>query len=195
MKKRLVGVFSDQPQSGKSTFTEILIDACRQNDIDTLQICFATPVKETLLTLLKQLGEPNPVAYLWDNKKDVVIPTVGITGGQLMSTFATDYMRAINPDIWLNVTKREYTNLKNFNGLVIIDDLRFSNEWTWIDDQISWIVKIDRPDLSHTRSEMSEGQLKGFGYNYIVHNNCEKEKFLEQCKLIARDIVGCFLFS
>lgn len=177
----IIGLYSDNPQSGKTTVAEILMSTLPNASVKH----FATPVKKTLLTLLTQLHVDNPHDYLLGDKKADIIPELGVTGGYLMSTFATDYMRSINPDVWLNAL----VVLDDPDALTIIDDLRFPNEFQWISTN-GVTIKIVRNAPNHDRSPLSEGQLSRYYFTYVIDNNGTLDDLIRQVYLIAQDILN-----
>lgn len=156
----IVGLYSTVPQSGKSTVAREFILAGYE------KLSLASPVKEALHLLLVQYGILDASDYLWDEKKDQIIPGVGVTGGYLMSTFATDYMRrVINEDFWLDILLRKTHPNKNY----IVDDMRFPNEYEAFDVRI----KVVRPNAEgrHGRSAASEGQLDSLDFDHYLYND------------------------
>ena len=186
---KIIAVYSDQPQSGKSTFMGF------DSNLPTVQVSFAAPVKQTLSGFLYELNikMDRQLDYLYGDKKAEIIPELGVTAGYLMSTFATEYMRqTINPDVWLNIAKKKAEGLNDaFQGNVIItiDDLRFPNEWEWIKSEGGVIVKIIRNGLKHDRSLNSEGQLKEYNPDFRIFNNGTLDEYKDDCEDVIERIL------
>jgi hypothetical protein len=173
----LVGIYSSQPQSGKSTVKAVFTEH------GFIEESFATPVKESLLVVLRSLRVIEPKRYLWGDWKHKVIPGLGVTGGYLMSTYATDYMRnSINKDVWRNALESRLKFGKSF----VVDDLRFPNEYIIFDYTIR-VIREDAP--GHDRSDTSEGQLDDFSFDYIILNNGTTEDLKQQASLCLWDIL------
>ena len=163
----LVGICADVPQSGKTSAAKTFIQAGWQH------LSFGEPVKLTLACFLQAIGAKGQIAdYLWGAKKGSIIPEIGITGGALMSSFATDYVRdMVNPDTWLGAMKKQIDGLPASVN-VVIDDLRFVNEADWIKANGGYIIHIYRPDApKHNRSIKSEGLLWDYPHDFRVIND------------------------
>lgn len=155
----IVVIYSPNPQSGKTTVGSVL------QEFGFTRLSLGDPVKQSLLVVLQGLGTVNPEDYLWGDKKDTIIPELGVTGGYLMSTYATDYMRAICEDVWLNMLKPK---LKPFT---YIDDMRFENEYRHFDSIGAIKIKLIRPNVSlNGRSGSSEGNLSHLPFDITLYN-------------------------
>jgi hypothetical protein len=146
-------------------------------------LSLAEPVKRCLHTFLLECGISNGNEYLWGDKKEEVIPGIGVTGGYLMSSFATDYMRnMIKEDVWLSALLRHVKPGHRY----IVDDMRFSNEYAAFDIK----VIVVRPGfVNHSRSAISEGQLDDFYFDYTIVNDGSFEKLEQQTREVIDDIL------
>jgi hypothetical protein len=159
----IVGLYSDVPQSGKSTVSQQFMNA------DYRKLSLATTVKKSLYVVLMALDVPNAEEYLWGNMKDEVIPELGVTGGYLMSTYATDFFRnMIDENVWLNIIKKQYRPGEKW----VVDDMRFPNEFDFIKSVGGRCIRIVRPSQISAlgRSEKSEGQLSGHHFDWVILN-------------------------
>lgn len=156
----IVGISSNNPQSGKSTVREVF----EHRGYTALSL--ASPVKESLLVVLNDSHVLSAVEYLWGNWKDRVIPELGVTGGKLMSSYAMN-MRSLNEDIWLNILLNKIYNSPESN--FVIDDMRFPNEF----DSMDYTVNVIRPNANenHGREVSSEGQLRHYNYDFTISND------------------------
>lgn len=165
----IIGLYSPSPQSGKSTVASILqLHGWKRRS-------FATPVKKSLLVVLEAIGVREAEAYLYGNRKDQVIPELGVTGGYLMSHYATTFFRnMVNKDVWVQAAMRSVPN----GGHYVFDDLRFPNEFAWIKRLSGLTVCITRPgNTIKGRSANSEGQLAGFDFDLYLSNCGTEEEF------------------
>lgn len=160
----IVALYSSTPQSGKSTVAQVFRAAGYRIT------SFAEPVKTSLAHVLAALGTKNAGDYLWGSRKDEIIPELQVTGGFLMSTYATDFFRnQIDEDIWLKIMQRRIDPNRNY----IIDDMRFPNEFEWVKSQGGICINVVRPLVAgtHSRSELSEGNLDDYDFDYTVVND------------------------
>lgn len=181
----IVGLYSSVPQSGKSTVARTFLLA------GFYGYSLADPVKKTLQTFLTEAGVQNPHQYLWGGKKDEVIPEIGVTGGFLMSTFASDYIRnTVNENIWLDILLKKTTDPnKNY----IVDDMRFPNEYDAVDVRVRVLRAGVR--VEHGRSVISEGQLDDKLFDYLIYNNGSEARLIEKTEDIIRLIRGDKLYG
>lgn len=176
----IVGLYSSVPRSGKSTVAQLL-----SSEFGFVRLSLAAPVKECLYPALSNVKEAHE--YIWGDKKGEVIPGVGVTGGYLMSTFATDYMRnMINEDLWLNLLLSKARKYTKKGAVVVVDDMRFSNEF----DAFDYRVKVVRPDVqtNHGRSNLSEGQLDKLFFDNVIYNASTLETLRAICNQVGAEI-------
>ena len=164
----IVGIYSDHPQSGKTTVKDIFVEH------GFVPLSLADPVKESLLVVLESLGVDAPRAYLWGDRKEEIIPELGVTGGFLMSNYATGFFRdTINKDVWLNCLMPKIEDNVDY----VVDDLRFENEYHSFD----CAIHIIRPDVNkdHGRMERSESRLASYAFDYAFINGGTLEELQE----------------
>lgn len=177
----IVGLYSTNPQSGKSTVARLFTLAGYR------RMSLAASVKKALHSVLMDAGVQQAHEYLWGDWKDEVIPEWGVTGGFLMSTFATDYMRNyVNENVWLNIVLRQMKAGYDY----IIDDMRFPNEFNAVKDSGGYCIKIVRPDANerHGRSTASEGQLDNYAFDWILVNDGSLEDLEYNTRTIIAQI-------
>ena len=160
-------IYSPYPQSGKSTVGNIL------ESYGLTRLSLATPVKESLLVVLTALGTKNPESYLWGENKDKIIPELNVTGGYLMSTYATNFFRdTIYTNIWLDCFKRKVDGLDNW----FVDDMRFENEYKYLKSQGVITILLERPKVGlNGRSSRSEGNLSHLPFDVKILNDSDIE--------------------
>lgn len=181
----IVGLYSDYPQSGKSTVKDTFVAAGFKH------LSFAQPVKESLEVVLIHLGisAKDVRDYLYGDKKGNTIPQLNCTGGYLMSHYATTFFREmICNDVWLEALQRKVTR----TGLYVVDDLRFYNEYRYIIEN-GFVVKIVRQNAekNHGRSAKSEGLLTNQVFDYTIHNYGT----LEELRTNAQKVVDGILLE
>jgi len=174
----IVGLYSSVPQSGKSTVAKVFIE----EGFELLSL--ASPVKESLEVVLKGLGVPDYKEYLYGSKKDKAIPGLYVTGGYLMSTYATVFMRdIIYEGTWLDILKKKIEPGKNY----VVDDMRFPNEYLYFDVR----VRLYRPSRlleGHKRYGKSEGQLDNFSFDYTIMNDGTEDELVLRTQNIIKDL-------
>lgn len=158
----IIAAFTNVPQSGKSTFCDYLCD-----NYNFEKLTLATPVKETLRVLLKFRGisDKRINDYLYLDKKEEIIPEIGMSGRQLMTEFAHNFVRGqIDEDFFVNCLPNILTN-KNY----VIEDMRYLNELAFVHDKGGLAVFINRYE-NETSSLPNEGLITIEHADYILDN-------------------------
>lgn len=168
MKKpsRLIALYSPTPQCGKSTVANTLwLRGYRV-------VSFAKPLRNALMVILESVGVTHERAYAYlTDKKEEVIPELGVTGRHLLRTIGTGWGREmVHPDIWVMCARR---SLQTSNPIVI-DDLRLPNEAELVQEMggETWLVTSNRPgfnppDASHS----SDSALVGWSFDRHLRND------------------------
>lgn len=163
MNPRLIALCSPAMGSGKSTVADYLVS---QHGFEKLS--FATPLKATAAEFLRQFGMSRLeiTQRLYGGSKEEVIPGLGVSARHICQTIGTEWGRkCISPTVWIDVTLQRAKSLLN-NGLsVVIDDLRFPNEYGAVTLAHGDCYRVVRPDAKVTIAHASEGQTD------LIHMN------------------------
>lgn len=184
-KPPIIAIYAPFPRSGKGEVAKTFVDN------GYVELSFARTVKSTMLFFLMELGmsEEDARWYLYDDGKEEVIPLLGITGGQLLSTFATTFVRdTIDEDIWLNRTlqdadeyEQQHPDVKGF----VVADQRFENEY----DAGDISIRLFNPSVtSHIRSSNSEGNLEHVKHDYEILNSGTLEDLKTETERVIKDM-------
>lgn len=186
--KFLIGI-TGKKQSGKDTIGKLLISLYLSKTIGIL--------KNTKLEDIYQIVSERSFLYLYkfaDPLKDIVtklincnrndleneifkntiLPDWNLTPREIMQMFGTDFCRTFNPKIWIKMLDEEIA--QSDQDFIIITDVRFYNEVTYIKNMNGIIIKV--VDLNQQNSDLhiSENELDDFeDYDYIIYN--KKESF------------------
>ena len=171
----IIAAFTNVPQSGKSTFCDYLCD-----NYNFERLTLATPVKETLRVLLKYRGisDERIDAYLYGDKKEEIIPEIGMSGRQLMTEFAHNFVREqIDEDFFIDclVVGNPISPNKNY----IIEDMRYLNELAFVHDKDGLAVFINRYE-NETSSLPNEGLITIEHADYILDNRTTLADFYDR---------------
>ena len=141
---KLIGI-SGKMGTGKTTIANMIKEIVPNSE----RVAFGDVLKRELAN---KYGVPLSVFYY---NKDVVIHATPerrevawpeardtMTARELMQWYATEFVRATNPDYWI-VGMREYLRSLRGVSLVIIDDTRFPNEAAFIKDSGGVLVRIE----------------------------------------------------
>lgn len=161
--------------SGKTSISNILV----KNEYK--QYAFAGAVKDIsayLFNLDRQMleGDTSESRIL----REQIIPNTNITPRNILQKVGTEVFREFDPDIWLNVIRRE------MDGKVIITDARFLNELNFARDNNIKTIRVIRPSLKINENQhISETEHTLFrDYDYIIINDGTLNDLEEKVKAI-----------
>lgn len=121
----LIGI-AGPARVGKDTSAKYLAD-----EFSLLHYAFANPIKDAL----SGMGFPRATYDENPERKDEVIPDLGVSYRKLAQTLGTEWGRSIAPDFWLRLAVRRFGVLATlptaYRGMVI-SDVRFENEAQWV---------------------------------------------------------------
>lgn len=172
-----IALYSNTMQAGKSTVAEYLTTQ------GYTHIKFARILKDMLRVFLANFVD-DPWEYLEGDKKEVIIPELGVTTRYLMQTLGTEYGREIvHRDVWVIATLNNLDPDKNY----VIDDMRFPNEYTRLQELGFVMVKlVGRGQL--TNQHQSEGQLDNYDFDYIIENSGTVGELLAKVDKIINEV-------
>lgn len=169
---------SGKARSGKDTFAGMLEQELSKNNSKVLVTHYADLLKYICRTY-----------FNWNGEKDE-------TGRRLLQKIGTDVVRKKKPDFWVDFT----VNILNFFydswDCVIIPDCRFENEIEALKCHEEFdvtTVRVERPDYDNGLTEsqkkhISETDLDGYGFDYVVENSGGLNRLADSAKLVASDI-------
>lgn len=184
MKPVLIALCSPAMFSGKTTVADHLC-----NSRNFTKLSFATTLKQMTETFLHHTGMSplERTQRVYGSRKEEVIPSLGVTTRHIMQTIGTEWGRdCIDPDVWVRVTLSKAANLMKHGNSVVIDDLRFPNEYDAIHAAGGDTWRIVRPDARVTVSHASEGQLDGVQMPEIFNGGTIQDLHAEVDRLLSR---------
>lgn len=177
MEPKLIGLYSPAPQSGKSTLSDHL-----SVYHGFVQLKFAGALKAMIATLLIEAGvcrARDVSRYLEGDLKEVGIPALGKSPRQLMQTLGTEWGRSNHPDFWVRIALAKARAMEPTYG-VVIDDVRFPNEFQAIREAGGILVRITRPGAAASNGHSSEGALEGYPFDVYLHNDRTLVEYLRE---------------
>lgn len=161
----LIGLYSPAQQSGKSTVAGYLN---REYGFETRG--FALALKRMVIDLMNSAGlTPEQIGFYMDLGKEDPIPELGDKSFRyLTQTVGTEWGRTlIDKDLWVKLI----VNNPKRPDLLVIDDVRFPNEYEAIRAQGGQVWKVYRPGVTPTTDHPSEGLLEGFEFDATIVND------------------------
>jgi hypothetical protein len=176
LKPVLIGLYSSDMRSGKSTVASMLTER-----FFGLTQSFAAPLYDTVISIAGEFldgGEPEVRRWLSDERKDKAsIPGLsdcvngGVTLRWMLQTLGTQWGRdLIHPHIWTMLAEQKALKaLKSYS--VIFDDMRFPDEFEMVKRNGGKAIRIFRPGEG-TRGDTSigEGLLDNHAFDFNIYN-------------------------
>ncbi len=154
---RLVALTSPAMGSGKTTVADMLT---RSHHF--VRISFAVPIKQMAMALLTSTGMSDAAAldHVYGAAKEAHVPVLGMSSRRLQQLLGTEFGRdLIRDDIWVDIAIEKARSLMAAGHSVIIDDMRFPNEFHAVEAAHGDCYRVTRPGVEVTHAHASEGQL------------------------------------
>ncbi|MDF2010228.1 hypothetical protein [Priestia megaterium] len=167
-------------RSGKDTFSDYVLSKLDRPN----KLYFAEGIE-------KIIREFFPEAFEGNNKPREYYQEIG------------QFMRQLNPLVWINYTSRKYEELKllgmdNF----VLTDLRQMNEYQWLKANGFTVIKVEaEPEIRIERMKQAgdkfnmqsllhpvEQQISALPYDYLVTNNTTLEDLYKQADFILQEL-------
>ena len=155
----VIGV-AGRARSGKDTLVNFIMAARGFG----YRYAFADPIKRMLLALNIDCTDP-----FWVDNKEKEIPALGVSLRRLLQTLGTEWGRQlIHPDLWVILAKQALFD--NGPGM-LIPDVRFENEASWIRSVGGRVIHIQRPDATPVEGHVSESGIARAPEDIVLINN------------------------
>lgn len=180
----IVGLYSSCAQSGKSVVAGALAERGYYN------VKFAGPLKDMTRGLLYSMGfDTDTVERMveGDLKEEVLPGFDTVTPRHVMQTLGTDWGReAVDKDMWTKVALAKIDRLRRLDARVVIDDMRFPNEFKALRARGGFMIRVVRPSAPHVGSSRYEGLLDDQEFDAIITNDGS----LEDLRQMAWEATG-----
>ena len=151
-------------RSGKNTVANFI-----QAQYGGYQYAFAGPIR----AMLKAGFNIDLDADHWTTRKEDPIPGIGKSPRQMMQTLGTEWGReCINPDLWVLLAQLRFMN--QGTGM-ILTDMRFENEASWVRRMGGQVVHIVRDSAPGVAEHKSENSLFVDPRDITLYNNMDLE--------------------
>lgn len=165
----LIALYAPRMQSGKSEVAKTL-----QLTRGFTLVKFADPFKAFIKDLLIQAGATEPLAQqmVEGTLKERDIPGLGVSTRRMLQTLGSDWGRhLISPNLWVEVAKRKIEQNLAAGIPVVVDDMRFPNEYEMILQLGGSPVKVVRTGTQPYQGHASEGLLEGYPMTILQNNS------------------------
>jgi len=174
-KKKLIAFVAGK-QVGKTIASQYI---CQKYGY--VKLSFADPLKCALREIFGFTDE-----QLWGDQKEIIDEYWGVSPRSLMQLIGTEFFRLqmkehvpqIGDNIWLRVAQRKIQQFLNRGQMIVIDDVRFTNEADLIRQMGGFLIRIDRPSVATiVDSHESEQQNKHIITDATIINDQDIETF------------------
>lgn len=167
---------------GKSTTSQFLVEG-----LGFSLVKFAGPVKTVTASFLIEMGVPVELlpAYLEGHLKEEGLGEFGfdhLTSRRIQQVMGTEAGRkALDPNLWTTIAARKIRKALDGGGRVVVDDLRFPNEYDLIKAMGGecWCIYNPRIEIP-VGQHVSEGQLDTHAFDKALINEASVEALHEQ---------------
>lgn len=156
---RLITPYADYPQSGKSTMAQYL-----EEKYGYKRISIATPIKRAVSAIITAACDPMAMEELERRKDEPLLKVCGMTPRDLMITIGSA-AREKEPDVWARICCAYIRYNLDCGRSVVVDDMRFPNEWEMFKQFNHIPVKIIKP--THGEPNEMEGLLAGYTPDHV----------------------------
>jgi len=165
--------------SGKNTIAKLIVKSLIESDGEMQKFiyAFADPIKEMLRLMFPDI--PKKHIYGSSKFRNSVINGAKNKNGepltirQALLDIGTELGRSYKDSVWLDAFGHRCEKIKNKNSIIIVPDLRFINEFNYLQDRKFFIIKVNRDNITkinHT-SETEQESISDNKFNYVVNNN------------------------
>lgn len=157
----LIALYSSTMQSGKTEIAKYL-----ERKYNFKKMKFAFGIKQMIYVFISPFVL-DAKEYIEGSKKNEIIPVIGKTSRYLQQTLGSEWGRdLVGNDIWINCLDARRPKNKD----VVIDDMRFENEFEYIKNNNGICIKVVTG--SHkTVDHRSENRLNNFEFDYVIYND------------------------
>jgi len=181
-------------RTGKDTFANFLLQACRERDprFTVGKRSFAYKLKQVCHDLYGWAGLREPEFYETpdgEQYREVVLPEIGKSPRQIWIDMGTKAIREnVYEPTWLDYLLKGQHDL----DVMVIPDVRFPNEAEAIRESGGVLVKIVRPGYG-PGPDVADRALLGYdGWDYVIGGDAGSSESLSRLRVWA-DRFACWL--
>lgn len=177
----LIGLYSPAARMGKSTVSQFLTEG-----LGFSLVKFASPVKEITKAFLSSMGVPSEdlEMYIEGRLKEAPLTEFGfdnISSRRIQQVVGTEAGRQhLDNNLWITIAARKVRKALDDGLRVVIDDMRFPNEYDLVKTMGGECWCIYNPHVEIQVSDHpSEGLLSNHAFNQAIINDSTIEKLQE----------------
>ncbi len=164
----LVGLYSPAPQCGKSTVARHLWQR-----YGYIRVPFAETLKSMIRPMLGDMGlNPSQIHTLENGDKtgEIHPEFPGLTLRKLYQTIGTEWGRnLIHQELWIKIWKLKVQNYFKTGARVVVEDVRFQNEFNCVDTLGGEMWAIGRKVAVEKYKSTHASESMNVPYGYFDH--------------------------
>ncbi len=164
--------------AGKDTVARMLVQ--RPDNIGATS--FAAPIKDMLLAAFREFGLTRQLMEDRE-RKEKPLPTINRSPRELLQTLGTDWGRdLIHQELWILHAEERVRHFRKFCSALVITDVRFENEASWIRAQGGevWHIVRKLPENVHALHPSEHGIEMHAGVDSVIVNDEGLEQLADQ---------------
>ena len=172
---RLIGI-TGKAGSGKDTMKEMILELRPEYEAYS----FARKLKDTAEFMFGWTQE-----QIEDREfKEAIDPEWGFSPRRAMQLLGTEFGRALREDLWLLFATKKLREVTAQGKGLILADVRFENEASWIRDNDGILIHIEAPLAKEVNLHSSENGVAFQKGDFCIYNDLtSKEGLLADIRL------------
>jgi hypothetical protein len=172
----IIGIIGKK-ESGKTTFSNYLKEYFFSQEAFAIKEAFGDELKKMLVESGLCTDEE-----VYQKKTPL--------SRMLMQKIGTEIVRTIDYDYWCKIMWEKLKNdcLYDPRCIVIIDDVRFQNEYNMLRSLGAIIIKVERPQSQQEDNHASETEMDGLKYDAIVYNDSNLHSLMQKADAIGKTV-------
>ena len=112
------------------------------------------------------------------------------TPRRVMQLLGTEFGRNISPTLWVDLWKREIIPLVIEGAKVVVDDVRFDNEYHAIANLGGFVIRMESPDQERKDDASTHASEQGCPCHYVLYNSKNSLAELEKSLSALLEKIG-----
>jgi hypothetical protein len=180
---KLIGLYSPAPRSGKGTLASVFAFHGYQ------VVRFSDPIRAMFSALYHEATRYSTSPALFEDGKNNAVPALGgMSYREFATSIGSEWGRKRHPDLWVEIAKRKIEDHLAMDRNVVVEDVRFPNEYDMLRSLDATMVKVERPVWNGgtpTEAFMFEGMLEDRQFDLNVWNNSSRSEL----EAVASDLM------
>lgn len=181
---------SGKARAGKNTLSSLLVKNFNVNEGQFKTLAFADTMKQIIEIMFPE-SKKECLYGKSELRQNIISPIYSDKEKNLLTyrqalidlgKFGRDY----NDNIWINKIKLELQSYDDDTKLVILNDCRFINEFSFLQENNFFTIRIKRDNSLKINdvSEKQQEEIPDDAFDFIIYNNSTMEDLENSVKLL-----------